>query len=219
VSICAVLLAAGGGRRMGRPKAFLPYEGELLVERAIRVLDEGGCSPVVVVLGAGADQAPPLRQALVVVNPDWASGMASSLRAGLAHATGEAAVIGLVDQPYLTAAAVRRLIAAPRPGGAAVATYAGQPRNPVVLDAPVWDEVSATVSGDAGARDWLRENPDRVTRVPCDDVADPTDLDTPADLVSAARAARATSATSATHTTSTTSTTRAAEPSPLPDRS
>jgi CTP:molybdopterin cytidylyltransferase MocA len=188
VNVCAVLLAAGGGRRMGRPKAFLPYQGELLVERAIRVLDEGGCSPVVVVLGAAAEQAPPLPDALVVVNPDWASGMASSLRVGLAYAKGEAAVIGLVDQPYLTAAAVRRLVAAPRPGGAAVATYGGQPRNPVVLDAPVWHEVAAAATGDAGARDWLRAHPDRVTEVACDDVADPTDLDTPADLAAAAAA-------------------------------
>lgn len=183
MTVCGVVLAAGAGRRMGRPKAFLPYQGELLVERAARILRESGCSPVMVVLGAGADQAPPLPHAVAVLNPDWPSGMASSLRVGLRAAQGDAAVVGLVDQPHVSAAAVRRLIAAPRPGGAAVATYGGKPRNPVVLDAGLWDEVAAAATGDAGARGWLRGHPDRVTAVPCDDVADPTDLDVPADLL------------------------------------
>jgi CTP:molybdopterin cytidylyltransferase MocA len=109
--------------------------------------------------------------------------MASSLRAGLAAATGEAAVVTLVDQPGITAAAVRRLISARRPGFALAATFDGEIRTPVLFDRSLWSEVSEAVTGDAGARLWLRRNSARVIPVACDDVADPTDLDLPEDLI------------------------------------
>jgi nicotine blue oxidoreductase len=183
------VLAAGGGRRLGQPKALLRVAGELLVERACRVLVEGGCGPLVVVLGAAAAQVRAAARlpagAVVVENPDWPTGMASSLRAGLAAlpATAGAVVIGLVDQPLVHPAAVRRLAAAWQAGAlAAVASYGGQPRNPVLLARPVLADVGATVSGDRGARDWLRRHPELTRLVPCDDVGDPVDIDTPADL-------------------------------------
>src|SRR5437588_1746517 len=82
-----LLLAAGGGRRYGMPKALVERDGRLLVEHAAQVLRAGGCDPVVVVLGAAADEVrrrADLAGAIVVDNPDWADGMGSSLRAGLA---------------------------------------------------------------------------------------------------------------------------------------
>ncbi len=117
-----------------------------------------------------------------MTNPDWESGMASSLRAGLGAATGEAALVALVDQPGITAEAVRRLREAHRPGFAIAATFEGEIRTPVLFDRSLWTEVGAAVTGDAGARHWLRRNPARVIPVACDDVADPTDLDLPEDL-------------------------------------
>ncbi len=108
--------------------------------------------------------------------------MASSLRVGLEAATGDAAVIALVDQPGITPPAVQRLIASHRPGFASVATFSGDQRTPVLFDRALWDEVGTSVTGDAGARYWLRHNPARVIPVACDDVADPTDLDEPEDL-------------------------------------
>ncbi len=108
--------------------------------------------------------------------------MASSLRVGLEVATGDAAVIALVDQPGITAEAVRRLRAAHQPGFAVAATFGGDIRTPVLFDRALWVEVGVAVSGDAGARHWLRRNPGRVISVACDDVADPTDLDLPEDL-------------------------------------
>lgn len=188
-ALVGLVLAAGAGSRLGGPKALLRVAGELLVERACRVLAAGGCGPLVVVLGAGADRVraaaalPPA--ATVVLNPDWPTGMASSLRAGLAAVPpgAGAVVVGLVDQPLVAAAAVHRLAAAWRRGAvAAVATYAGEPRNPVLLSGPVIAEVAAAATGDRGARDWLRGHPDLVVPVPCDDAGDPFDLDTPADL-------------------------------------
>ena len=123
----AVLLAAGAGSRLGRgPKALLPHHGRPLVEHVASVLVAGGCDEVVVVLGAEAARvaaAADLTTARVVVNPDWATGMASSLRAGVATALephdGEAparVVVAHVDQPGVAPADVARLLAAHRPG-------------------------------------------------------------------------------------------------------
>ena len=93
-----------------------------------------------------------------------------------------AAVVALVDQPRIGASAVRRHIDAWHAGAvAAVATYDGQPRNPVLLDRSVWPEVAALADGDVGARGWLRAHRERVTAVVCDGTGDPTDVDTRAD--------------------------------------
>src|SRR5205814_1906883 len=76
-------------RRYGMPKALVELDGRLLVERGVATLRDGGCDPVIVVLGAAAqtvrDKAG-LGDAILVDNPDWADGMGSSLRAGLAAA-------------------------------------------------------------------------------------------------------------------------------------
>ena len=72
---------------------------------------------------------------------------------------------------------------------AAVATYAGRHRNPVLLDRSVWADVAALAEGDAGARSWLRAHPDLVTAVPCDDTGSARDVDTPADLAALPRPA------------------------------
>ena len=111
--------------------------------------------------------------------------MGSSLVAGLATVPDacEAAVVALVDQPLVGAAAVRRLIAAFRGGATvAVAAYGGRPRNPVLLARPHWGEVSALAAGDAGAREFLRARPDLVTLVECGDTGRPDDIDTSEDL-------------------------------------
>lgn len=183
-----LLLAAGGGRRYGRPKALVELHGALLVERALRVLAEGGCSPLVVVLGAAADEVlarADLPAAVVVCNTDWESGMASSLRAGLAvlqDTDAAAALVLLVDTPGIGAAAVRRVGAAAGPGAVAVATYAGRPGHPVLLGRDHWPEVMRTVTRDTGAREFLAAHPDLVRQIACDDVADNHDVDVPGDL-------------------------------------
>ena len=187
MSVAGLLLAAGAGRRMGRPKALVEVAGEPLVVRGIRLLAEGGCRPVVVVVGAqAADVRPLCTGAEVVEAADWDDGMSVSLRAGLRRlgSTGAtAAVVALVDQPLVTPAVVQRLRAAHGAGaGTAVATYAGQPRNPVLLGRSTWAGVAAAAAGDEGARVWLRAHPESVTAVDCSDVGAPDDVDTPQDL-------------------------------------
>jgi CTP:molybdopterin cytidylyltransferase MocA len=176
VRVAGVVLAAGAGTRFGGPKALARLDGERLVDRAVTTLRAGGCTPVLVVQGA-ADVGDV--DATVVDNPDWAGGMGSSLRVALRRLTTDgasAAVVLLVDTPWVGPDAVARLVAASSGGcAAAQATYAGRPGHPVLLARGTWDEVTASATGDRGARAWLRAHRDLVLDVPCD-------VDVPADL-------------------------------------
>jgi CTP:molybdopterin cytidylyltransferase MocA len=185
VTVAGLLLAAGSGSRIGGPKALLEVDGHTFVERGVALLRGAGCDPVVVVLGAGADEVPPLTGAETVVAADWAEGLGASLRAGLSalsESGASACVVALVDQPEVGVDAVRRLMAIGADRDAAVATYDGQPRNPVLLSRRIWPEVAALAVGDVGARAWLRAHPDQVLAVACDDTGSPRDVDTVADL-------------------------------------
>jgi CTP:molybdopterin cytidylyltransferase MocA len=186
VTVAGLVLAAGEGRRLGQPKALLEIDGERLVDRAVRVLHEAGCTPVYVVAGAAplADvRARTAAPVSVVDNPDWPTGMGSSVRRGLAAVTENAVVIMVVDTPGIGAAAVRRLVEAHAAGATAVvATYDGAARNPVLLTREHFADVIALAMGDVGARAFLAARPDVVTHVECSDVADAYDIDTPDDL-------------------------------------
>lgn len=181
-SAAGLLLAAGEGSRLGQPKALVQLGGQTLAERGVALLSDGGAAPVLVVTGAVQVQ---VATAGVVHNPDWRTGMGSSLATGLRALPRDcaAAVIALVDQPLVGAAAVGRLIAAYLAGAeVAVATYHGKPRNPVLLARRHWAGVLEAAVGDAGARPYLRAHPDLVTNVECADTGRPDDVDTPADL-------------------------------------
>lgn len=179
-----LLLAAGAGRRFGGPKALARLDGERLVDRAVRTLRAGGCSDVLAVAGAV-----PLRDvdAQVVTNVDWPTGMGSSLRRGLAAAARggwPAAVVLLVDTPWVGPDAVRRLLDAWRDAEplAAQATYDGVPGHPVLFAREVWTAVGEAAVGDRGARAWLAAHPGDVRHVPCEGTGDPRDVDLPDDL-------------------------------------
>jgi nicotine blue oxidoreductase len=185
-----LLLAAGGGRRLGgRPKALLPYRGRPLVEYAAGVLRAAGCTRVHVVLGAAAaavrEQAR-LGDCVLVENADWADGMGSSLRAGLDSLAGtgaRAALVSLVDQPGIGAEAVARVLAAgPDETSLVSAAYGGVRGHPVLLGAAHWAGIAATATGDRGARAYLKAHEAEITLVECGDVARPYDIDTVADL-------------------------------------
>lgn len=183
-----LLLAAGGGTRLGMPKALVEFDGRLLVDRAVDLMVRAGLAPRIVVLGAAAEEvrrAADLSEVEVVENPDWETGMAGSLRLGLRALTerAEAAVVLLVDQPSIGVAAVTRLVGAWHGGAAAaVATYDGEPRNPVLLGSALWPDIARSVDGDTGARSFLRAHPDLVAHVPCDGTGTAEDIDTPQDL-------------------------------------
>jgi CTP:molybdopterin cytidylyltransferase MocA len=198
--IAGILLAAGAGSRLGRPKAHVEFRGQTLAERGVALLRDGGAGPVLVVSGAAPVSVPGAR---TVHNPDWATGMGSSLAAGLRalreedgagpHAPGAdtgAAVIALADQPLVGPESVRRLIAAYRAGASvAVAAYGGKPRNPVLIAREHWPSVLETATGDTGARPFLRAHPELVTVVECGDTGSPDDVDTADDLARIERGA------------------------------
>ncbi|WP_166020670.1 nucleotidyltransferase family protein [Streptomyces chilikensis] len=194
--VAGLLLAAGGGRRLGgRPKALLEHRGALLVERAAEALRAGGCGRVHVVLGAGADRVRArarLPGCVLVDSPHWEQGMGASLRAGLASLAGtgaRAALVLLVDQPGIGERAVRRVLEAglaegpsALPGALVLAEYAGARGHPVLFGRAHWAGIAARAEGDQGARAYLREREAEVAPVDCADVADPHDIDTEADL-------------------------------------
>jgi CTP:molybdopterin cytidylyltransferase MocA len=188
--VAALVLAAGGGRRYGMPKALVEYEGSLLVERAVRTAT-AVCDPVLVVLGARAVdvwRSADLGGATVLANEDWESGMASSLRTGLDGLRGwpagglggkriDAALVLLVDMPGMTPAALARMAEHAAPGALAVPTYDGVRGHPVLLGREHWAGVADSATGDEGARRYLAAH--EVTEVDCTGLADPVDLDVP----------------------------------------
>ena len=176
-----LVLAAGEGKRFGGPKAPFLFEGERLVDRAVRVLREGGCDPIVVVLGAWLGEVP---NAEIVVNDAWASGMGSSLQVGLTALPHDvnAVLVTLVDLPGLTGAAISALIDGAAQDSLIAAQFAGKRANPVVLGRNHWAAVARMAVGDQGARADLADRDVRL--VPLDALADGADLDVrPADVV------------------------------------
>jgi nicotine blue oxidoreductase len=190
VGIAGVLLAAGNGSRLGQPKALVDLAGSTLAERGVALLGDGGADPVIVVTGAVPVELPGV---IAVHNPDWETGMGSSLATGLLALSGgdaEAAVIALADQPLVGPESVRRLIGAFRSGaGVAVAAYEGRPRNPVLIAREHWPAVLELADGDTGARPFLRAHPELVVLIECGDTGRPDDVDTPEDLARVRREA------------------------------
>jgi CTP:molybdopterin cytidylyltransferase MocA len=190
--VSAILLAAGAGSRFGGGKLLAPFRGRPLIEVALSELRRAPVDEIIVVVGAKAGaEGERLRristayETRIAENPHWAEGMSTSVRAGL-WACGletRAAVVLLGDQPLVGAGAVERLVEAFEAGAeVAVATYDGEPRNPVLFARRVWPLLLREMSGDRGARVVLKRHPELVTEVPCDDVADPADVDTVEDL-------------------------------------
>lgn len=174
-----LLLAAGAGRRMGRPKALV----DTWLVDAIATLREGGCARVTVVLGAAADEARPLLEGYdveVVLADDWAEGMGASLRTGLRSLPDDATavLVTLVDLPDVGADVVHRML--DRPDSAdtlARATYDGTPGHPVLLGRDHWAGVIESATGDRGARSYLGRH--EVALVECGDLASGRDVDDP----------------------------------------
>jgi molybdenum cofactor cytidylyltransferase len=185
--IVSIVLAAGGSRRMGRPKMLLPLGGGTVLAAAVQPHLDAGIDRVVVVVGDRADEVvanagiaddddPRLR---VVVNGAWAEGMASSIRRGLAEAAdADAVLVALGDEPGVTADRIRRLIRAWRPGVPLVApVHDGRAGHPVLFDRALFPDLAA-LTGDVGAREVVRRHWSAAATIPAEPLAD---LDTEAD--------------------------------------
>ena len=183
------MLAAGAGSRFGGGKLLAPFGGRPLIEVTLDGLRGAPVDETILVVGTEGERLRSVSTrygARVVENQGWAEGMSTSVRVGLGACSpgSRAAVVALADQPLVGAEAVRRLVEAFVVGGArvAVATYDGEQRNPALFAREVWPLLEREMSGDRGARAVLARHPELVTEVPCDDVADPADVDTVDDL-------------------------------------
>lgn len=177
-----LLIAAGAGIRMGKPKALVAGTDDLpWVVSSARTLITGGCTETVVVIGAAADGVRELladEPVEVVEAADWESGMGSSLRAGLealADSKADAALVHLVDLPDVGPDVVERLIAHTEPGVLARASYGNGPGHPVLIGRDHWAGVAEEATGDRGARDYLAHH--SVLDVDCSDLATGLDID------------------------------------------
>lgn len=189
-SVPAIILAAGASIRLGQPKQLVRFNGETLLERAIRIAAESGASPVIVVVGAHFEQVSagvPLDDAIAIHNPDWKQGIASSIQAGLVaierlapHSPG--ALILPCDQLRLSADHLRALLSAyaaqPEPSIVA-STYADVLGIPAVFPRSAFAALLA-LRGDKGARALLMNPPCPLVSIPFP--GGEIDIDHPADL-------------------------------------
>jgi CTP:molybdopterin cytidylyltransferase MocA len=206
MAVLALVLAAGGSTRMGRPKQLAELQGRPLLEHVLLALEDAPVDRVLVALGAGAEQVRArvdLRGAVPLVVEDWARGMGHVLASALAAAPEapegpegsrepqggapavppSAVVLLLGDQPLVSGRAVARLVEAWRAGAGPVVTaaYGGRPGHPKLFDHRLLPEL-LRLDGDAGARDLLAAHPEWVHPVEVGGLGSDADVDEEADL-------------------------------------
>lgn len=189
VSVAAIVLAAGGSRRLGRPKQLVQWRGRPLLEGVVSAVAGWPVSLVVVVIGAAEDEvleAVDFGDAVVAVNPEWEEGIASSIRVGLDVLSRDrridAAFIALGDQPRIPSEVPGALIAALEDSGrqAAVPKYRYERANPVLIHRSLWPRLMS-LEGDSGAARLLQTHPEWVEEVWIDHTP-PIDVDTRDDV-------------------------------------
>jgi molybdenum cofactor cytidylyltransferase len=187
--IGAVVLAAGASSRMGSDKLLTELGGQAMVRRVVEAVLGSEASPVIVVTGHKAEavrEALPGHSVRFINNPDFPSGLSSSLKLGLKALPEDCdgAVIVLGDMPAVTPALIDKLIGAfaPAEGRAlCVATHGGKRGNPVLFARRFFEEIES-IEGDVGARGLIGAYPDLVCEVEADSDAPLIDIDTPEDL-------------------------------------
>lgn len=187
--IAALVLAAGGSSRLGRPKQLEPWAGRTLLGHVVNQIREQGLDQIFVVLGAASEEiidTVDLEGCTVIENPEWEEGMASSLRVGLdaviRFSRADAVAIFLGDQPEVDHEVVQGLIKARRGSKrqAIVPKYRYAWGNPVLVERPLWPRLMS-LEGDEGAKRLLQAHPEWVLEVWFEQ-RPPRDVDTAADI-------------------------------------
>ncbi len=174
--IAIVILAAGASKRIGVPKQLLRYRGHTLIRHAVETALDTTCRPVVIVLGANAEEIQPEIEGLpvqIVQNPHWAEGLSSSIHAGMEALASspeppEAVVLSLCDQPLVCSDDIEALVTAYRSTKRPIVAsqYAQTLGVPALFAQPVLPEL-LSLAGDAGAKQVIHRNLPSVWPVPC----------------------------------------------------
>ena len=159
--VAAVVLAAGGSTRFGKPKQFALFQGETLIRRTVAAAIEAGCAPVVVVTGEDSAQiTSELTRFTVTIamNPDWQSGLGSSIVVGIRNAMNlasdlDAAVLLTCDQPFVNAAVLTQLMQLRLTSGKPIiaSAYAETLGIPALFDRSCFSDL-LRLKGDSGAK-------------------------------------------------------------------
>lgn len=183
-SVGGILLAAGASSRLGQSKQLLDFRGSPLVRHIAQQALASTLASLTVVVGHRAADVTSALAGLkihVVENPSYGQGQSTSLRAGLVSFPRDlsAALILLVDQPFVDTALINRLIGLYEESRAQIVAprFAGRRGNPVIFDRALFPEL-LTVVGDTGARDVISRHRDRLVTLELPDDHAFQDVDT-----------------------------------------
>ena len=174
--IMAIILAAGESKRFGKTKQLMPLDGKPMLQQTIDRIAQSKVDDV-------AGEIQKHVRGRVIVNPDYANGMSTSLHAGLRAlpAKAEAVIIALGDQPFVESKTINALVDEYRRSGAKVIvpTFSGQRGNPVLVDASLFPRLMQ-IRGDVGCRAIFGEV--SVGELPVADAGVAQDIDTMEDF-------------------------------------
>lgn len=188
--IVAVILSAGESSRMGRPKAFLPFEGTTFIENIVAALQRSRVGQIVVVLGHNAEEMKPRVERLPVTpltNRDYKNGQLSSLQVAIRHLMGSAAsanidgiLVHLVDHPYINPALVDRMIESFYASQKLIVLprYHSRRGHPVIFSASLFGELLQAPLNE-GAKAVVNAHRQDTLELETDDAGITIDIDTP----------------------------------------
>ncbi len=189
-----VVLAAGASARMGTPKQLLRYQGQSLIQRVVEIAVNSVCQPIIVVLGANAEQIQPELAGFnvqVIRNLYWAEGISTSIRAGIAALTAknpriEAVVVCVCDQPLISTQLINQLVEHYQRSQPCIvaSAYADVLGVPALFHHTLFSALT-TLSGDVGARKIIQQHAQTALQISCPQGV--FDIDTPADYATLAK--------------------------------
>ena len=184
--VTGVILAAGQGSRMGKPKQLLPLGGEAMVLHVARNACRAGFDEVIVITGAYDAEVKQVLEGLtlqVIYNEEWAQGQATSVKKAVESIadTQQAVVFLLADQPLVSSALIHNVIQVYNKTKASIIIprALGRPGNPVLFDLKTWRFPLLQLVGDEGARQIIRKNPEMIHYMELPDQEIFLDVDTP----------------------------------------
>jgi len=169
---------------LGQPKQNLVFNGQTLLQRAVRSGQESKCGPIIVVLGANSDKIKPIAETTTLYNKDWKEGMASSIRTAINEINNDhsvdKAIIMLCDQPFVNATLLNALIVQQIETGKPIVAcnYSGITGVPALFARSLFADL-LQLQGHEGAKKILNAHANEVATIQFEKGS--IDIDTPDD--------------------------------------